>query len=135
MTVRSLCTLAMTLVLAAVAHAQADLKPTNSLPNPYGTVKDWAKMPVGRTWGSTSAIEIDRDGKSIWVAERCGANSCADSMLDPVLHFDQTGKLIKSFGAGLMIAPHGISFFEEPITQNDALLMAQLRRRTGMRLA
>jgi sugar lactone lactonase YvrE len=108
MNVRSLCALAMTLALAAFAHAQADLKPTNSLPNPYDTVKDWAKMPGGRTWGSTSAIEIDRDGKSIWVAERCGANSCADSMLDPVLHFDQTGKLIKSFGAGLMIAPHGI---------------------------
>src|SRR5215468_1258204 len=108
MTVRSLCTLAMTLVLTASAHAQADLKPTNSFPNPYGTVKDWAKMPVGRTWGSTSAIEIDRDGKSIWVAERCGANSCADSMLDPVLHFDSTGKLIKSFGGGMIIAPHGI---------------------------
>ena len=29
-------------------------------------------------------------------------------MLDPVLHFDAAGKLIKSFGAGLMIAPHGI---------------------------
>jgi L-alanine-DL-glutamate epimerase-like enolase superfamily enzyme len=28
-----------------------------------------------------------------------------------------------------------IQFFEEPITQNDALLMAELRRRTGVRLA
>jgi L-alanine-DL-glutamate epimerase-like enolase superfamily enzyme len=34
-----------------------------------------------------------------------------------------------------MIKPLGISFFEEPITQNDALLMAQLRRATGMPLA
>ncbi|HXQ85010.1 MAG TPA: mandelate racemase/muconate lactonizing enzyme family protein [Xanthobacteraceae bacterium] len=34
-----------------------------------------------------------------------------------------------------MIRPYGISFFEEPITQNDPLLMAQLRRQTGMRLA
>jgi sugar lactone lactonase YvrE len=94
--------------LVARVHAQADVKPTNSLPNPYVTVKEWAKLPEGRIWGSTSAVEIDRDGKSIWVAERCGANSCADSMLDPVLHFDANGKLIKSFGAGLMIAPHGI---------------------------
>src|SRR5262245_28324727 len=54
--------------LPALAGAQADVKPTNSLPNPYETVKDWAKLPEGRTWGSTSAVEIDKDGKSIWVA-------------------------------------------------------------------
>lgn len=34
-----------------------------------------------------------------------------------------------------MIRPSNISFFEEPLTQNDALLMAQLRRQTGVRLA
>jgi L-rhamnonate dehydratase len=34
-----------------------------------------------------------------------------------------------------LIKPYGIAFFEEPITQNDALAMAQLRRATGMALA
>jgi L-rhamnonate dehydratase len=34
-----------------------------------------------------------------------------------------------------MIAPCNISFFEEPLTQNDALQMAQLRRATGIALA
>jgi L-rhamnonate dehydratase len=34
-----------------------------------------------------------------------------------------------------MVKPYGISFFEEPITQNDVLQMAQLRRATGMPLA
>jgi L-rhamnonate dehydratase len=34
-----------------------------------------------------------------------------------------------------MVKPYGISFFEEPITQNDALQMAQMRRATGMPLA
>jgi sugar lactone lactonase YvrE len=68
----------------------------------------WAKLPEGRTWGSTSAVEIDKDGKTIWVAERCGANSCQDSMADSILHFDENGKLIKSFGGGVLIAPHGI---------------------------
>jgi len=95
-------------VCGGVSIFAQDVKPTNSLPNPYETVKDWAKLPEGRTWGSTSAVEIDKDGKTIWVAERCGANSCAGSMLDPILHFDQNGKLIKSFGAGMLIAPHGI---------------------------
>src|SRR6478752_1183984 len=34
-----------------------------------------------------------------------------------------------------LVKPCGISFFEEPITQNDALQMAELRRATGMPLA
>jgi sugar lactone lactonase YvrE len=93
---------------AAGAHAQADIQPTNNLPNPYRTVEGWAKLPEGRTWGSTSAVEIDRDGVSIWVAERCQANSCLNSNLDPIMKFDSTGKLLRSFGAGMLIFPHGI---------------------------
>src|SRR5436190_23803792 len=96
------------LLVSVALFLQGDIQPTNSLPNAYQTIKDWAKMPGTRAWGSTSAVEIDKDGKSIWVGERCGQNSCQDSMLDPVLHFDANGKLIKSFGAGLIIAPHGI---------------------------
>ena len=94
--------------ISSVALAQPDIKPTNDLPNPYKTVEGWAKMPEGRTWGSTSAVAIDRDGQSIWVAERCGANNCVGSTLDPVLHFDKNGKLIKSFGAGMILSPHGL---------------------------
>ncbi len=82
--------------------------PTNDLPNPMRTVEGWARMPAGRTWGSTSAIEIDPDGHSIWVAERCAANSCGGSTLDPILKFDSTGAVVKSFGAGLLLSPHGI---------------------------
>jgi len=85
--------------LAAVAQAQD---------NPYRAVEGWAKMPEGRQWGSTSAVDIDKDGKSVWVAERCGANSCVGSDLPAVLKFDETGKLVKSFGAGMFAFPHGI---------------------------
>src|SRR5205823_10506751 len=100
------------------AFAQTGNQPTNSLSNPYTTVKDWAKLPEGRVWGSTAAVEIDKDGKSVWVAERCGAsaypNGCFSpttgqmSTLDPILKFDSTGKLVKSFGSGLLTFPHGI---------------------------
>jgi sugar lactone lactonase YvrE len=89
--------------------------PTNDLPNPYQTVEGFFKMPEGRTWGSTSAVDVSPDSKFIWVAERCGANSCWDaaagktSASDVVLKFDQaTGKLLASFGAGMFIFPHGI---------------------------
>jgi L-alanine-DL-glutamate epimerase-like enolase superfamily enzyme len=34
-----------------------------------------------------------------------------------------------------MVKPYDIAFFEEPLTQNDAAQMAQLRRQTGMPLA
>ena len=93
------------------ASAQA---PTNDAPNPYQTVENFFKLPEGRTWGSTSAVDVDRDGKSIWVAERCGANSCWDaqagkmSTADVVLKFDPSGKLVTSFGAGMFVFPHGI---------------------------
>ena len=39
-------------LFAASLHAQANMQPTNSAPNPYQTVEGWAKMPQGRTWGS-----------------------------------------------------------------------------------
>ena len=101
-------------VCAAIAYSQADVQPVNSAPNPYMPVPNWAKMPEGRVWGSTSAVEVDRDGKSIWVAERCGQNSCLDrtthemSNLPSVLKFDASGKLVTSFGQGMLIFPHGI---------------------------
>ena len=84
------------------------MAPVNDPPNPYRTIDGWAKMPPGREWGSTSAVAIDKDGVSVWVAERCGQNDCVDSPLDPVLHFDKDGKLIKSFGKGMVRSPHGI---------------------------
>jgi sugar lactone lactonase YvrE len=94
--------------------AQSAIAPTNRLPNPYTRVDGWARMPEGRSWGSTSAVEVDRNGTSIWVGERCGINTCWDaaagrfSPLNPVLEFDASGTLVKSFGAGLFVFPHGI---------------------------
>jgi DNA-binding beta-propeller fold protein YncE len=102
--------IAATLICATSpeASAQGHVAPTNDAPNPYRTIEGWARMPPGRTWGSTSAVAIAPDGVSIWVAERCGANSCVGSNLDPVLLFDSSGTLVRSFGAGLMLFPHGI---------------------------
>ena len=95
--------------LSAIGAAQATMAPVNDLPNPYKTVTDWAKLPSGRTWGATSAVDIDRDGKSIWMAERCGTNSCATSNLDPVMKFDPNGNVVAHFGAGMIQSPHAIT--------------------------
>jgi sugar lactone lactonase YvrE len=82
-----------------------------SLPNPYQTVEGWAKLPDGRKWGAPSKVFVDPDGKSLWVAERCGGDSfgCAGSTLAPLLEFDMSGKLVKSFGQGMFVFPHGLA--------------------------
>src|SRR6476660_1036411 len=102
------------LVVPALVLAQDAAQPTNDAPNNYTTIKDYFKLPEGRSWGSTSAVDIDKDGKSIWIAERCGQNSCLDratgKIMDvpTVMKFDASGKLVKSFAAGMLIFPHGI---------------------------
>ena len=99
---------------ASPADTATSVSPTNDAPNPYKTIANWAKMPDGRKMGSTSAVEVDRDGTSIWVAERCGGNSCLDratgqiKAMDTILKFDTDGNLLKSFGGGMLIFPHGI---------------------------
>jgi sugar lactone lactonase YvrE len=76
-------------------------------PNPYRTVEHWFTLPEGRTMGSTSSVFV-APGGHIWVAERCGANTCAGSSVAPILEFDESGKLVKSFGANLFVFPHSI---------------------------
>jgi sugar lactone lactonase YvrE len=92
---------------AARARAQAA-----DAPNLYRVVENHFKLPDGRKLGSTAAIDVDRDGRSVWVFERCGGTSqglaCVDSSLAPLLKFDPSGVLVKSFGAGMFVSPHGI---------------------------
>lgn len=94
--------------LLAIALFTAPMLFTLVQPNPYAAVENWAQMPDGRTWGSTSAVDIDPDGTSVWVAERCGKNTCVGSDLPTVLKFEASGKLVRSFGAGMFVFPHGM---------------------------
>ena len=80
----------------------------NDAPNPYRTVEGWAKLPAGREWGATSAIYPTNDGEHIWIAERCGATLCVGSDVDPVMLFDMDGNMVKSFGSGMIVWPHGM---------------------------
>jgi sugar lactone lactonase YvrE len=114
-----LAVLALAAVSAGAAWSQA-VAPTNALPDPYAGAP-FGKLPDGRTWGSTAGIDVDRDGKSIWVAERCSVFAppsamkpgvpfgCQGSNLAPILKFDENGNLVKSFGAGMFVLPHGLS--------------------------
>jgi len=98
------------LVIAAPAFARSLDRPDddpNAYPDPYTGAQDFLKLPAGRLMGSSSAVAVDHAGH-IWVADRCGANDCNGSKLDPIMEFDANGKFIKSFGAGKLLFPHGI---------------------------
>jgi sugar lactone lactonase YvrE len=80
----------------------------NSAPNPYRVVEQWAKLPEGRVWGQAIGVDIDRDGTSVWVFDRCGAKTCEGSNLAPIQKFDASGRLVASFGSGMFKWPHGL---------------------------
>ena len=102
----TLAVAALTVTAAGAVFAQT--APINDRPNPYRTIDGWTKFRDGRTWGSTAGVDISPDGLLVWAIDRCGANSCADSDLDPILRFDTDGNLNASMGAGLFLFPHGL---------------------------
>ena len=62
------CAVAATAVVAIAGtnvgtSGQAAITPTNDAPNSYVSHESYFKLPEGRTWGSTSAIDIDKDGQ------------------------------------------------------------------------
>jgi DNA-binding beta-propeller fold protein YncE len=104
----------------AVAHAQQPHypKPTE-LPNPYQLAEGWPTIPKtmnGGHWGEVIRVHVHSDGH-IWVFERCfntvppGHATCIGrgDANPPILEFDPSGKLLKSFGVGLFAYPHGFT--------------------------
>lgn len=108
-------------VAAQPAGPEGREKPTNDLPNPYRAERPWGKLPDGRAWGAVSAVAIDNDGKSVWIADRCGPNpntppnvssflwdSCSNSDAAPIHKLDGAGNVLISFGANMFVFPHEI---------------------------
>jgi len=100
------------LILATALWAQAGSSPSNDLPRPYRTTRDWGQLPAGVKWAAVTAVEAAPDG-SIYVIHRCFANSCAGRSEAPILKFDANGKLLASFGAGIFVFPHGATVDRE----------------------
>jgi hypothetical protein len=87
----------------------------NDLPNPYKPGVSWGNLPAGRKWGSVASVSLAPDG-TIWAADRCGENGSGGTAcigknagIDPIFQFDTSGKLLKSFGAGLFVNVHKMS--------------------------
>src|SRR5215510_11234121 len=110
------------------------------LPNPYRPVRgladgggpfvpggEWASRPAG----PPASVYIDVDGESLWAVIRCdetspvplgnGGRFGADCLgpdnkiknVDTIFKFDANGKIVKRFGRGLFIWPHGLHVDKE----------------------
>jgi len=71
----------------------------NNPPNPYHEVANWAKLPPAAKWGGVISVDPAADG-DIWVFHRSDP---------PILRFDQSGNIVKSFGNGMFVQPHGMT--------------------------
>jgi DNA-binding beta-propeller fold protein YncE len=58
--------------------------------------------------GSIAGLDVDRDGSSMWVFERCGRNTCKGSDLPTIFKLDASGNVVKNFGGGMFTFPHGV---------------------------
>jgi DNA-binding beta-propeller fold protein YncE len=95
-------------VLILSSSLLAQLQPINQRPNPFSTTDNWAILPDGRSWGSTAGVDMDPDRRHLWAIDRCGANSCIGSSVNPIVKIDPTGKVVASIGGGLFSFPHGL---------------------------
>jgi len=111
-------TLVVVAVLVIGASFRHDVGVSAQVPtNPYRIVDGWAQLPNGRSMGAVGKVAIDPDGRHVWAVVRCErleeqarfGDECRDSKTDPILQFGPDGKVVKSFGGGMFIWPHGLA--------------------------
>jgi hypothetical protein len=122
-------------VFAALLVTGASSFGQSGLPNPYRPVRgladgggpfvpggEWAMRPAG----PPASVYIDADGESVWAVIRCdetspvplasGGRFGIDCLgpdnkiknIDTIFKFDPKGNVVKRFGAGMFIWPHGL---------------------------
>jgi hypothetical protein len=115
------CVIAGLLVMTALTPMRTAARVLQNerprLPNPYRLVEGWPTIPTnmnGGRWGELIRADIDPQG-NIWVFHRCfntvpaGAATCVGRSDPPILQFDPSGKLLRSFGEGVFAFPHGFT--------------------------
>jgi DNA-binding beta-propeller fold protein YncE len=96
-------TVVAALALSAVA-AQAQPNPFPA--NPYQLQKWTVSLPPNVILGPVVAADPGPGGV-LYVINRCGGENCITGKTPPILKLDSSGKLIKSWGDGLFVWPHG----------------------------
>ena len=85
-------------LLGLQAHSQS---------SSYRLTEGWAQVPPGLEWGQLIAIDTDAEG-NVYAFHRCSASSCVGRSEPPLLKFDSSGKHLMSWGAGMLVWPHGL---------------------------
>ena len=88
--------LAFAFVMAAILIS---VQATRAQENPYHLVEGWPTLPPNIKWGAVISVDSDPKG-NIWAFHRAQP---------PILEFDASGKLIKSFGVDMFVQPHGMT--------------------------
>src|SRR5260370_2032297 len=87
-------------IVVSLAFAAATVGAQNgNLPNPYHEVAGWAKLPAGAKWAGVISVDPAPHG-DIWVFHRSDP---------PIIRFDQSGKVVKSFGEGMFVQAHALT--------------------------
>ena len=93
--VKSAAAVVALLVMAAVSLAGQN----GGAANPFREDANWAKLPAGAKWAGVISVDPASNG-DIWVFHRSDP---------PILRFDPSGKVVKSFGQGLIVQAHGMT--------------------------
>jgi DNA-binding beta-propeller fold protein YncE len=88
-----------------------------SSPHPYRAVDGWALLPEGLKLGEVPAMAIDQLGERIFAFQRGEP---------PVIEFDPTGRVVRTWGAGAFVWPHGMR-----IDKNGFVWITDGRHRDG----
>ena len=75
----------------------------------YTLIEGWAKLPLGETFGNTSAVATDSRDR-VYVFQRKDP---------PVMVFDRDGNFLNSWGVHAITDPHGIYIEDDIIYLTD----------------
>lgn len=71
--------------------------PTSAMSNPYRMLEAWPTLGPGMKWGAAIGIIPDGQGGT-WLHFRSEP---------PIIHFDASGKIVKTFADGMFVQAHG----------------------------
>ena len=105
--------LATATLVASVLAATAEAQPAHPVER-YEVVHGWPELPPGEILGQATGVDVDSNG-NVWVFHRAGRTWQEPFPADPIqgttvwVFESRTGRLLRSWGAGLFIMPHGLT--------------------------
>ena len=97
-----------------ITHMGDPHKPVNNLPNPYRTERNlWGILDPPMNQEPAVAAVVPAPNGTFYMVERCFENSCYGRKEPPILKLDKDGHLLKSWGVGMFVFPHGATVDSE----------------------